>query len=121
MNIIKHKSLIRDLILHSDESNIDIIMNIMTMFENVEECNPDIMKLCWYSNGSNNVLIKITSNEYCYIIKFYHKKIQICTINNKSTKWNNITYDECRNFLRTLASQSNILLDSKYEVGVSVG
>lgn len=121
MNIIKHKRLIRDLILHSNEDNIDIIMNIIDMFEDIEECNHDIMKISWYSNNTNNVSIKISSNEYCYLIKFYRNKFQICTINNNSTEWNHVDYNECKKFLRTLIEQTNILIDSKYEVGVVYG
>lgn len=121
MNIIKHKRLIRDLILHSNEDNIDIVMNIMDMFEDIEECNYETATINWYSSSSNNVSIKISSDKYCYLVKCYRNKYQICTINNKSTEWNHATYDECKKFLRTLVEQTNILLDSKYEVGVVYG
>ncbi|MCQ2543401.1 MAG: hypothetical protein MJ126_04495 [Lachnospiraceae bacterium] len=121
MNIIKHKRFIRDLILHSNDDNIDIIMNIIDMFEGIEEYNHDIIKIGWYSNNTNHVSIKISSDEYCYLIKFYRNKFQICTINNKSTEWKHVDYIECKLFLRNLVEQSNVLLNSKYEVGVVNG
>lgn len=117
MTNIKHSNLIRDLILHSNEKNVDIAMNIINMFEDIEECGYKNTKMSWYSSGNNNISIKISSDYYCYLIKFYQNKYQICTINNKSTEWTHADYNECKRFLRTLVEQTNVLLESKYEVG----
>ncbi len=91
-------------------------MDIISMFDDIDECNNDIVKTTWFSSSTNNVSIKISSKEFCYLIKFYHNKIQLCTITNKHNIWSKMNYMECKKFLRNLISQSIVLLDC-YELG----
>lgn len=93
-------------------------MDIISMFDDIEECNPDIMKITWFSSNTNHVSIKISSDEFCYLIKFYrNNKIQICTINNKRNVWSKHTYTECKSFIRNITSQAIVFIDSYYELG----
>lgn len=115
MNI---RNLIRDLVLNSNEMNVDTIMDIITLFNDIGICNCSELKFSLiYADKFIELDINTKTNSYIYQF-LYNDRIFYYYNTASGLKSEEINYDECKNSLRNLVNQSEILSHSKYEVGV---
>lgn len=115
MNI---RNLIRDLVLNSNEMNVDTIMDIITLFNDIGICNCSELKFSFiYADKFIELDINTKTNSYIYQF-LYNDRIFYYYNTDSGLKSEEINYDECKNSLRNLVTQSEILSHSKYEVGV---
>lgn len=115
MNI---RNLIRDLVLNSNEMNVDTIMDIITLFNDIGICNCSELKFSFiYADKFIELDINTKTNSYIYQF-LYNDRIFYYYNTDSGLKSEEINYDECKNLIRNLVNQSEILSHSKYEVGV---
>lgn len=112
------RNLIRDLVLNANENNIDTIMDIITLLSDIGEYNYSDLKFS-FTYTDNFIEFDINTNTDSYIYQFlYNDRIFYYYNTDSGLKSEEINYDECKNLIKGLINQDNILLDSKYEVGV---
>ena len=112
------RNLIRDLVLNSNEKNIDTIMDIITLLSDIGEYNYSDLKFS-FTYTDKFIELDINTNTDSYIYQFlYNDRIFYYYNTDSGLKSEEINYDECKNLIKRLINQDNILLDSKYEVGV---
>ena len=112
------RNLIRDLVLNSNEKNIDTIMDIITLLSDIGEYNYSDLKFS-FAYTDKFIEFDINTNTDSYIYQFlYNDRIFYYYNTDSGLKSEEINYDECKNLIKRLINQDNILLDSKYEVGV---
>ena len=112
------RNLIRDLVLNANEKNIDTIMDIITLLSDIGEYNYSDLKFS-FTYTDNFIEFDINTNTDSYIYQFlYNDRIFYYYNTDSGLKSEEINYDECNNLIKGLINQDNILLDSKYEVGV---
>lgn len=115
MNI---RNLIRDLVLNSNEMNVDTIMDIITLFNDIGICNCSELKFSFiYADKFIELDINTKTNSYIYQF-LYNDRIFYYYNTDSGLKSEEINYDECKNLIRNLVNQSEIISHSKYEVGV---
>lgn len=115
MNI---RNLIRDLVLNSNEMNVDTIMDIITLFNDIGICNCSELKFSFiYADKFIELDINTKTNSYIYQF-LYNDRIFYYYNTDSGLKSEEINYNECKNLIRNLVNQSEILSHSKYEVGV---
>lgn len=118
MIIINYRNLIRDLVLNANENNIDTIMDIITLLSDIGEYNYSDLKFSLiYADKFIELDINTKTNSYIYQF-LYNDRIFYYYNTDSGLKSEEINYDECKNSLRNLVNQSEILSHSKYEVGV---
>ena len=112
------RNLIRDLVLNANEKNIDTIIDIITLLSDIGEYNYSDLKFS-FTYTDNFIEFDINTNTDSYIYQFlYNDRIFYYYNTDSGLKSEEINYDECKNLIKGLINQDNILLDSKYEVGV---
>ena len=112
------RNLIRDLVLNSNEKNIDTIMDIIILLSDIGEYNYSDLKFS-FTYTDNFIEFDINTNTDSYIYQFlYNDRIFYYYNTVFGIKTEEISYEECKNLIKGLINQDNILLDSKYEVGV---
>lgn len=118
MIIINYRNLIRDLVLNANEKNIDTIMDIITLLSDINEYNTNDLKFS-FTYTDKFIELDINKNEDAFIYQFlYNDRIFYYYNTDSGLKSEEINYDECKNLIKGLINQDDILLDSKYEVGV---
>ena len=118
MIVVNFRNLIRDLVLNANEKNIDTIMDIITLLSDIGEYNYSDLKFS-FTYTDNFIEFDINTNTDSSLSQFlYNDRIFYYYNTDSGLKSEEINYDECKNLIKGLINQDNILLDSKYEVGV---
>ena len=118
MIVVNFRNLIRDLVLNANEKNIDTIMDIITLLSDIGEYNYSDLKFS-FTYTDKFIELDINTNTDSYIYQFlYNDRIFYYYNTDSGLKSEEINYDECKNLIKGLIKQDDILLDSKYEVGV---
>lgn len=118
MIIINYRNLIRDLVLNSNELNIDTIMDIITLLNDINEYNTNDLKFS-FTYTDKFIELDINKNEDAFIYQFlYNDRIFYYYNTSSGMKTEEITYEECKNCIRNIVNHNSILSNSKYEVGV---
>ena len=117
--ILKHGKIMRDLIVNANDTNIDIIMDLIAMFENVSGFDNKVKFKFDYFDRYIQMEIYIGEIRYCvfqflhdYRIFYYANMIEGITTKE-------ITWEEARDNLRKITENTDKV--ELYEVGAING